>query len=273
MVAWQKISQSAHAIRKYSELVPAIAIVTGTGLRDLENTLSDPTIIDYKDIPYFSGTSAPSHAGHLFLGKLAGKSIALLSGRLHYYEGLSISDVVFPIYVLGSLAIHTIIITNVAGSVNPNLGKGEIVALSDHINLMFENPLRGAYNEKIGPRFPDMTEAYDSEWRALAKAQADTLGIRLTEGVYAAMAGPSLETKAEYAFARDMGADLVGMSTVPEVIVARQLGIRVLAFSIVSNVCSPPHKIQKTTVEDVIATAQSANPLLKELICRIVSNM
>ncbi len=273
MSLWEKLNESADWIKKRCSIRPEIVVATGTGLGGIEGRIDEDMVLPFREIPHFISTSAPTHSGTLHLGYLNRKPVAVLNGRLHYYEGRTMQEVVHPIRTMGLLDARTVILTNVSGSVNPNFVKGEIIAIRDHINLMFDNPLRGSNEDRLGARFPDMSESYDPDFRKLAIKEARELGLELREGIYLALAGPSLETKAEYAFIRTAGADLVGMSTVPEVIAAKHMEMKVLAFSVVSNICHPAETIKEVTVQDVVETAWGSSTLLTDLICRIIAKM
>jgi len=212
--------------------------VLGSGLGAFADALEDSVIIPYKDIPNFPRSTAVGHAGRLVVGKIGNLTVAAMQGRVHQYEGYSSREAGFPVRVLFRLGIRSLVLTNAAGGINSAYQKGALVLLSDHINLQGNNPLNGPNDERFGQRFPDMTEAYSRRYRLLAQDAASQLGIDLKEGVYAALIGPSYETPAEIRFLRTIGADLVGMSTVPEVIVARHVGIKVLAISCVTNMAA-----------------------------------
>ena len=218
--------------------VPKLAIVLGSGLGDFANDLKDSVAIPYSKIPHFPQSTAIGHAGRLVVGKIGDLTIAAMQGRVHQYEGYNVKQAAFPVRVFGRLGLKAIILTNAAGGINAGYGAGALVLMTDHINLQGANPLTGPNEERFGPRFPDLTEAYDLRFRNLAKEEAKKLKITLHEGVYAALAGPSYETPAEIRYLRTIGADLVGMSTVPEVIVARHMGIRVMAISCVTNMAA-----------------------------------
>ncbi len=270
---YEAIQEAIAAIRQHTSLQPRSGIVLGTGLSRLTEAIAVETTIPYARIPHFSPSTVQSHRGELVLGRWEGHPVVVMAGRLHYYEGWSMAQVTFPVRVLGALGIERLIITNASGGVNPHLHNGDIVVIRDHINLLPESPLRGPNDERIGPRFPDMSEPYDPQLRQIALEVAQQYGIRATEGVYSALPGPNLETPAEYAMLRRLGSDCTGMSSVPEVLVARHQGIPVLMLSLVTNVAYPPEAIRKTTVEDVIALANEAEPrltlLIRELLRRL----
>lgn len=217
---------------------PEIAVVLGSGLGDFADNLKNSVAIPYEEIPHFPHSTAIGHAGRMVIGKLGDITVLAMQGRVHQYEGYTAQQAAFPVRVFGRMGLKTIILTNAAGGINAAYGQGALVLLSDHINLQGANPLTGPNDERLGPRFSDMSEAYSSELRAIAKEEAAKQGMELYEGIYAALAGPSYETPAEIRYLRAVGADLVGMSTVPEVIVARHMGIQVLAISCVTNMAA-----------------------------------
>jgi purine-nucleoside phosphorylase len=217
---------------------PRTAVVLGSGLGDFANELDNRIEIPYGEIPGWPPSTAQSHAGKLIVGTLAGQPLAVMAGRNHLYEGYSPAQVTFGVRVLAKLGVRSLVLTNAAGGINLNYGKGALVIISDHINLQGSNPLVGANDDSCGPRFPDMTEAYDAGYRRVALEAAAKLGVEMPEGVYAAVLGPSYETPAEIRCLRAIGADLVGMSTVPETIVANHMGVKVLAISCVTNMAA-----------------------------------
>jgi purine-nucleoside phosphorylase len=229
---------AARYILSKTELRPKVALVLGSGLGGLVDDLADATQISYKDIPAFPRSTVDGHAGTLAIGTLSGVPLAAMKGRVHYYEGYSAKDVAFPIRVFGQMGVRAVILTNAAGAINDTYGQGALVAIRDHINLQGTNPLIGPNDPQFGPRFPDMTQAYCRRYREIATEEANRLNIPLYEGVYAAFTGPSYETPAEIRFLKTIGADLVGMSTVPETIAARHMGIRVLGISCVTNMAA-----------------------------------
>ncbi len=233
-----RAEQAAQFILAHTALRPRIALVLGSGLGAFADQLQDAITLRYQDVPYFPRPSAEGHAGRLVVGVIGGVPLAAMQGRAHMYEGHPLRDVVFPMRVFGLMGVRTVILTNAAGGINPDYNEGCLVALRDHINLQGANPLLGPNDERFGPRFLDVTEAYHRPYRELALREGKRLGVRIFEGVYAAMSGPTYETPAEIRFLRTIGADLVGMSTVPEVIVARHMGMRVLAISCVTNMAA-----------------------------------
>ena len=256
-------------IREETELEPLVALVLGSGLGGLADELDDRVEIAYGDIPSWPVSTAVGHAGTLVLGRLGGVPIACMRGRAHLYEGIGAERVAFGVRVLGRLGIRALVVTNAAGGINVDYRPGLLVLISDHVNLQGASPLVGPNDESLGPRFPDMSDAYDPELRALARDAAARLGVELGEGVYGAWLGPQFETPAEIRFMRAVGCDLAGMSTVSEVIAARHLGIRVLGVSVVTNMAAGvlPGKIDHETVLEVGARAASSlTSLLRELV-------
>ena len=235
---FSRAQRAAKSILAKTRLRPKIALVLGSGLGAFADELSEAIRIPYERIPGFPCSTAIGHAGRLVIGRSGSVPVAAMQGRVHFYEGYSLKDVIFPVRVFNRLGVRAAILTNAAGGINLSLEQGTLVVLRDHINFQGANPLAGPNDERFGPRFPDMTEAYCKSYRAVALEAARCLGIVIHEGVYAAMAGPSYETPAEIRFLRTIGADVVGMSTVPEVIAARQMGMLVLGISCVTNMAA-----------------------------------
>ena len=256
-------------IRAKTPAQPRIAVVLGSGLGAFAGVLTESTGIPYSEIPGWPPSTAAGHAGKLVLGRLGGLSVAVLSGRSHFYEGCSPAQVVYGVRVLRRLGVRTVVFTNAAGGINLGYQQGGLVLISDHINLQGWNPLVGPNDDTLGPRFPDMSDAYSARLRAIAKDTAQELRIRLDEGVYAAMSGPSYETPAEIRFLRTIGADLVGMSTVPEVIAANHMGIRCLAISCVTNMAAGilPQKINH---EEVLETGRRVRDTLARFLTALL---
>lgn len=255
---FDKIQESKKYIDSILISNAKIAVVLGTGLGDFAHSLSDITEIPYSKIPHFPISTVESHQGKLVFGFKSGVPVIVMAGRFHYYEGYSAAELTFPIRVLKALGIKKMIMTNAAGGINPHFNEGDIVQVTDHINLMPDHPLRGHNDERLGLRFPDMLNTYDREIIQTFQKIAVNQGITLRQGVYLGLQGPSLETPSEYKMAHIMGADVLGMSTIPEVIVAKHAGIKVAVFSIVSNVCFPKSALTETTVETVIATVMKS---------------
>lgn len=263
---YDRVNESAEYIRSLVKTGADHAIILGTGLGDFGNSLTDRFEIAYEDIPYFPTSTVQSHSGKLIFGYKSGIPVIALSGRFHYYEGYSAKELTFPVRVLKALGISHLFLTNAAGGINPQYKEGDIVIIKDHINMMPDHPLRGHNDERLGLRFPDMLHAYDPEEIMIFENLAKKANIKLRTGVYLGLQGPSLETPAEYKMAHILGADLVGMSSVPEVIVARHENLKVTAFSIVSNVCFPSSAITKTTVEAVISVVNGSAVHLQKLL-------
>jgi len=251
---------------------PKIGIILGTGLGGLVREIEKEIEIDYEQIPHFPISTVESHHGKLIFGTLAGKSIVAMQGRFHYYEGYTMKQITLPVRVMKFLGVNTLLISNAGGALNPLFQRGDVMLMSDHINLLGDNPLIGPNDDSLGPRFPDMSEAYSRELIALAEQCALDLKIKVQKGVYVAMQGPNLETRAEYRFLRFIGADAVGMSTVPEDIVAIHMGMRVFGVSILTDECFPD-ALKPITLEEVIAVANQAEPkmtaIMKELVGRL----
>lgn len=272
MGLFEEVEEAATAIRDRSEITPEIGIILGTGLGPLADRIEAETRIEYGDLPHFPTSSVDSHAGELILGTLAGKPVVALSGRFHYYEGYTLQQVTFPVRVAKALGIHTLIVSNACGGMNPLYAAGDLMVIDDHINFMGDNPLIGPNDERLGPRFPDMSEPYTQSLRELAETIALEKGIKLQRGVYLACPGPCLETRAEYRFMRQLGADVVGMSTVPEVIVAVHAGLKVLGFSAVTDACLPD-ALEAVDIDKIIATANAVEPVLSELVSACIARM
>jgi purine-nucleoside phosphorylase len=269
---FDRIETAAGLLRKRSAVSPEVAIILGTGLGGLAEQIDVEASIPYEQIPGFPLSTVETHAGRLLLGRLGKRPVVAMQGRFHRYEGYGLAEVTFPVRVLHALGARSLIVSNACGGMNPLWGTGDLVLLSDHINLLGDNPLVGSNDERLGPRFPDMSAPYDPELRALARAAALELGLVLREGVYVAVPGPSLETRAEYRMLRTMGADVVGMSTVPEVIVANHAGMRTLGVSIITDQCLPD-ALEPADIGRIIATATRAEPSLTRLIRALVERL
>jgi purine-nucleoside phosphorylase len=269
---WEQVQAAAAVVRARSPLVPEAAIILGTGLGGLAGEIKVSTAIDYADIPGFPLSTVETHAGRLLLGTLGGRRVAAMQGRFHRYEGYSLQQVTFPVRVLHALGAPVLLVSNACGGMNPLWAPGDLVLLSDHINLLGDNPLIGPNDDRLGPRFPDMSEPYDTALRSLARSIALEERIVLREGVYVAVPGPNLETRAEYRMLRTLGADVVGMSTVPEVIVAVHEGMKVLGLSIVTDQCLPD-ALEPADITRIIATAARAEPQLTRLVTRLVERL
>lgn len=263
---------AATAIKKAIRIEPEVGIVLGTGLGGFVESINTFSELPYAKIPHFPAPAVEGHRGALVCGELGGKKVACLQGRAHYYEGYSFEEIGLPIRVLGALGIRTIIISNAAGGLNPKFKIGDLMVITDHLNFMGANPLRGPNDPSLGPRFPSMIDCYDPSLVALAVQSAQQHNIGLRTGVYAALSGPSLETRAEYRFLAKIGADAVGMSTVPEVIIARHLGLRVLGFSVITNLGLTDTK-EFEPVQNVLAVTKTAEPKLSLLVGTVLARL
>ncbi len=268
----RQVEAAAEAIGERTDLRPRLGIILGTGLGALADEIDVATSIPYDELPGFPLSTVESHHGRLLLGHLAGVPVVAMQGRMHLYEGYSPQEVTFPVRVLATFGLETLLISNAAGGMNPQYRRGDLMLLTDHINLQGLNPLVGPNVDAWGPRFPDMSAPYDEELRRLAEEQALAQGIKLQQGVYVAVVGPNLETRAEYRFLRLIGADVVGMSTVPEVIVARHMGLRVLALSVITDECFPD-ALEEVSIEDVLAAAGEAEPKLTAIMKSVAAQI
>lgn len=269
---FDRVATAAGVIRKRTSVAPGVGIILGTGLGGLAEQIDVESSIPYEEIPGFPLSTVETHAGRLLLGRLGKCPVVAMQGRFHRYEGYGLAEVTFPVRVLHALGARTLVVSNACGGMNPLWAPGDLVLLSDQINLLGDNPLVGSNDDRLGPRFPDMSAPYDPALRALARAAALELGIVLREGVYVAVPGPSLETRAEYRMLRAMGADVVGMSTVPEVIVANHAGMRALGISIITDQCLPD-ALEPADISRIIATAGRAEPSLTRLIRALVERL
>ena len=266
------INQAVELIRVKTKFVPQIGIILGTGLGSLAEGIRSEAKISYKEIPFFPVSTVESHAGWLIFGELSGKKVVAMQGRFHYYEGYDMKQITFPVRVMKALGAKILVVSNACGGLNPLFEAGGIMVITDHINLLGSNPLFGPNDDSLGPRFPDMYACYDPELISLAEKVALDLGIKLQKGVYVAVAGPNLETAAEYRFLRIIGADVVGMSTVPEVIVARHQDMKVLGFSLITDM-GLPDALKPCNLAEILKTAAKAEPLLKKIMTRVVEEM
>ena len=268
----EKIQETVKYIQQKIDFEPQIGIVLGTGLGGLSNEIETIATLSYKEIPNFPVSTVKGHKGKLIFGKLGGKNVVAMQGRFHYYEGYTMQEVTFPIRVLKFLGIKLLMLSNAAGGVNPNYEIGDLMIIKDHINLMGNNPLIGKNHTGLGPRFPDMSEPYSYDLIELAESVALENKIKVQKGVYVAVPGPNLETKAEYRFLRTIGADVVGMSTIPENIVANHMGMKVLGLSIITDECFP-ESLKPVDAKEIIATAMEAEPkmtlIMKEVIKKL----
>lgn len=266
------IARAAEAVRARWGHGPDAAIILGTGLGALGREIALEATIPYDEIPGFPLSTVESHAGRLLCGTLAGRRVIAMQGRMHRYEGYSLQQVTFPVRVLRALGATTLIVSNACGGMHPLWGKGDLMLIADHLNLLGDNPLIGPNDESLGPRFPDMSAPYDASLRAHAREVAAGQGITLREGVYVAVPGPNLETRAEYRMLRLLGADVVGMSTVPEVIVAVHGGMRVLGLSIITDLCLPD-ALEPASLDDIVAAATAAEPHLTALVRGVLDRL
>lgn len=269
---YDKIQEAERTIRGRWKGKPTVGIILGTGLGGLAQEIEAEATIPYEEIPHFPQSTVMSHAGRLVCGKLSGKTVVAMEGRFHFYEGYSLQQITFPVRIMKALGCTALFASNACGGMNSMYGKGDLMVLDDHINLMGDNPLIGKNDDRLGPRFPDMCRPYDPELIALAMRVALEEKIVCHKGVYVAVPGPNLETRAEYRFLRALGADVVGMSTVPEVIVGVHCGLRNFGISVVTDVCLPD-ALEPVKLEDILATAAVAEKKLRVLIKRMLGEM
>ncbi len=267
-----KINESLAVLKKVTSEEYPVGIILGTGLGGLVKEIKIAHEIDYSDIPHFPLSTVESHKGKLIFGKIAEKNVVAMQGRFHFYEGYTMQQITYPVRVMKFLGVKTLLISNACGGMNPLFRRGDIMLMTDHINLLGDNPLIGKNIDELGPRFPDMSEPYSHELIELAESVALENKIKVQKGVYVAVSGPNLETKAEYRFLRAIGADVVGMSTIPENIVANHMSMKVLGFSIITDECFPD-SLKPVKLEDVIAAAMEAEPkmtlIMKEVIKKL----
>lgn len=271
----ERVNASADFVRARWPQTPDAAIILGTGLGKLAEAIEQPVVIEYPEIPDFPISTVESHAGRLLCGTLAGKRVVAMQGRFHRYEGYTLQQVTFPVRVLRALGAKVLIVSNACGVVRGDWMPGDLMLIEDHINLLGDNPLIGPNDDRLGPRFPDLSEPYDPGLRAKARSVAGkdpSIGKRLREGVYVAVPGPSLETRGEYRLIREIGGDVVGMSTVPEVIVAVHGGMKVLGISIITD-SAVPETLTATTLEQIVAAANAAEPALTALVRGVVASL
>jgi purine-nucleoside phosphorylase len=268
----EKITESNKTIREYSDIIPDIAIILGTGLGALADEIENRVVIPYEKIRHFPISTVHGHSGNLVMGKLEGKPVIAMQGRFHFYEGYNMAEIAFPVRVMKRLGAKTIIISNAAGGMNRNFQRGDLMLISDHINLMGVNPLIGPNEEKLGPRFPDMSQAYNQKLISLAETIALEDGIKLHKGVYAGLTGPMLETPAEYRMLIKMGADAVGMSTVPEVIVANHMGMRVLGISCITDLAIEG-VVERVHFQEILDAATRSEPIMTHLVKKVIKNI
>ena len=268
----RRIAEATRFVRSRTALKPDYAIILGTGLGGLAREVKQAVRIPYEQIPGFQVSTVLGHSGELVMGTISGKRVVAMNGRVHYYEGHSMQDVTFPTRVMRFLGARTLIVSNAVGGMNPFYERGDIVLIADHINLMGDNPLIGPNDDSIGTRFPDMSEPYTRKLIALAEEIAVGMKIKIHRGVFVAVAGPNLETAAEYRFLRGIGADTVGMSTVPEVLVARHMGMDVLGMSIVTDMCLPD-ALEPGDHKVILKAAQSAEPKLTKIVKEVLRRL
>jgi purine-nucleoside phosphorylase len=269
---WNHVQEASQAVRTRWSGAPRVGIVLGTGLGALAHEIEAEAILPYSDIPHFPRSTVESHKGQLVCGTLAGHSVMAMEGRFHLYEGYTAAQVTFPIRVMKELGCRYLIVSNACGGLNPLFRKGDLMVIEDHINLLGHNPLIGPNDERLGPRFPDMIEPYDRALQAIAMQAALDEKVPVQRGVYAAMTGPNLETRAEYRFLRAIGADVIGMSTIPEVIVAVHCGLRTLGFSIVTDMCLAD-ALKPVSIEEIIAVANEAELKLRTIVRRVLGRL
>ena len=270
--AWERVEQAASHIRSRCRTLPDTAIVLGSGLGDFSDTLLDAIATPYADLPHWPPSTVVGHAGRLVIGNVAGKRIAALSGRVHYYEGHDLATVVFATRVMGRLGVRRLILTNAAGGINTAFAQGALMIIDDHINMLGGNPLIGPNDDRFGARFPDMSEVYSARLRAIADDAARAKGVPVSHGIYVAVHGPSYETPAEIRFFRKMGADAIGMSTVPEAIAARHMGLEVLGISCISNMAAGVLP-QPIVHDEVISTMQRVRSAFISLLEGIIERL
>lgn len=269
---YQRIHEAKAAIQKVWPGRPRVGIILGTGLGGLAEDIRADVKLPYQEIPHFPVSTSPSHAGRLVCGQLGGKTVMAMEGRFHFYEGYTLQHITFPVRVMKALGCEVLMVSNACGGMNPQYAKGDIMVIEDQINLLGDNPLIGPNDDRLGPRFPDMSRPYDRELIALTQRIALEERITCHKGVFVAVPGPNLETRAEYRFLRGIGADCVGMSTVPEVIVGVHAGLRNLGFSIITDMCLPD-ALEPALLEDIIATANVAEKKLRVLVRRVIEEL
>ena len=268
----KRVAQTLEVIRKTSQATPPVGIILGTGLAGLMSQVRKPVEIPYASLPHMPVSTAPTHRSQLVFGELAGSEVVVMDGRFHLYEGYTAAEVAYPVRVLKALGVEQLLISNVAGGLNPAFSTGDLMLVEDHINWLGTSPLVGPNDEAVGPRFPDMSRPYDAALLSIAEEVGRKERLPMRRGVYVAMLGPQLETKAEYRLLRQIGADAVGMSTVPEVIAAIHSGLRVLTVSLVSDMCIP-ETLKPVNIEEIIAVAERAEPLLTKLFVGVVERL
>jgi len=265
-------AEAAAFIQEHFETAPEYLLILGTGLGQLAEEMTVDTVLPYDEIPHFPVSTVESHAGKLLVGCLGGKPVMAMQGRFHYYEGYSMQQIVFPVRVAKALGVQTLLVSNACGGLNPNFERGDIMLINDHINFLGDNPLMGPNDPELGPRFPDMSTPSTERLMATAEQAALDLGIKMHQGVYLACSGPMLETKAEYRYMRQLGADVVGMSTVPEVIAAVHMSMEVLGISVITDECFPD-SLQPVSLDDVLEAAAMAEPQLTRVVVEVLKRL
>jgi purine-nucleoside phosphorylase len=267
-----KIEEAVSYIQKQTNLVPEVGLILGSGLGVLADEIENPVIIDYKDIPHFPVSTVEGHAGKLVIGTLCGKAVVAMQGRFHYYEGYSQKEITMPVYVMRFLGCKTLVVTNACGGMNRAFAPGDLMLITDHINLTGDNPLIGVNDPKLGPRFPDMSQAYDREFVHLAETVAKKLGVNVHKGVYIGISGPTYCTPSELIMLRNLGADALGMSTVPEVIVANHAGLRVLGIACITDMAIG-EELEPLTHDRVVEVAERTRPKFINLVKGIIAEV
>ena len=265
-------AEAASFIKERLPIEPEYLLILGTGLGQLAEEMTVELELPYEEIPHFPVSTVESHAGKLLMGNLGGKSVMAMQGRFHYYEGYSMNQIVFPIRVAKMLGIQTLLVSNACGGLNPNYERGDIMLINDHINFLGDNPLIGPNDPNLGPRFPDMSQPYTERLLSTAEQVALDAGIKIHQGVYLAVSGPMLETKAEYRYMRQLGADVVGMSTVPEVIAAIHMSMEVLGISVITDECFPD-SLEPVSLDDVLEAAAMAEPHLTRIVVGVLERL
>ncbi|HKJ46498.1 MAG TPA: purine-nucleoside phosphorylase [Balneolales bacterium] len=268
----KKRKEALNHIQQQTDSRPDYVIILGTGLGRLVDQMDIKTSISYADIPHFPTSTVESHAGRLLFGNLAGKKVVAMQGRFHYYEGYSMQQIVFPLRVLNALGADTLFVSNAAGGMNPTYKRGEVMCIVDHINLLGDNPLIGPNDDELGTRFPDMSDPYTPELVSMAEKVALDNGIKMQQGIYVAVTGPNLETRAEYRYLRMIGGDVVGMSTIPEVIAAVHMNMKVLGISVITDECFPD-ALKPVKLEDILAAADLAEPKMTKIISGVLERL
>lgn len=269
---YEKIQEATQALKAKWDGQPRVGVILGTGLGGLEADIAKEAVIPYGQLPHFLESTSPSHTGQLLCGKLAGQTVMAMEGRFHAYEGYSLQQITFPVRVMKAMGCEVLIVSNACGGMNPQHKKGDLMLIEDHINLLGDNPLIGKNDDRLGPRFPDMCHVYDRGLLELAKRIALEEKIVCHTGVYVAVTGPNLETRAEYRFLRGIGADVVGMSTVPEAIVAVHCGLKTLGISVITDMCLPD-ALEPVRLEEILATAKQAEEPLRRLVEKVIAGL